>query len=251
MIIQDNSIYCGDCFNILDYIDSSSVHLLLTDPPYGISDESKITFTNGKPEFMVEKTKGEFSDQQTDKEMFDLYESLAKHAYRLLKPNGSLIVFYDRGKPYLLAPLFELFRIRNKMVFIKSNPSPHMRKNNYRSGYEQCMWFSKDVYKINFISQKAMVNVFYGKTKKHHTPHPTEKYEWMIRPLIERHSDPGDLILDPFMGSGRVCVEAKKLGRRYIGIDIKQKWCDVAGKWLEETSLSPLVTMVDARELFV
>lgn len=245
-----NKIFNGDCLEVMCTLEDGSVDLILTDPPYGISDGSKITFTSGKPKFMVEKTEGEFSDQLTDKEMFDLYENLVKHAYRLLKPDGSIIVFYDRNKPYLLMSLFKSFKIRNNIIFVKSNPSPHMRKNNYRSGYEQCLWFSKDKYKINFINQKTMVNVFYGKTEKHHTTHPTEKYGWMIKPLIERHSDPDDLILDPFMGSGRICVEAKKLGRKYIGIDIEQKWCDVGGKWLEETSLSPLVTMVDVGEWF-
>lgn len=233
-MIEENSIYCGDCFDLLNHVKQGSVDLILTDPPYGISDEAKITFTNGKPEFMRSKTKGEFEDQYSAPEMVELYQKLVQHADRILKPDGSLIIFYDRTMPHLLTPVYDVFIPRNKIIFVKSNPSPHMRKNNYRSGYEQCAWFSRAKYKINFVSQKGMVNVFYGSTSKHYTSHPTEKYGWMIEPLIRRHSNEGDLILDPFVGSGRTCVEAKKLGRRYIGIDIKPEYCEMAIKWLEK-----------------
>ena len=233
MMIEENSIYCGDCFDLLNYVEQGSVNLILTDTPYGISDETKITFTNGKPVFMSDKTKDEFEDRYSESEMIELYQKLAQHADKILKSNGSLIIFYDRGRPHLLSPVFDTFTLRNSIVFVKTNPSPHMRKNNYRSGYEQCAWFTRDKYEINFVGQENMINVFYGSTSKHYTSHPTEKYKWMIEPLVRRHSNVGDLILDPFVGSGRTCVEAKSLGRRYIGIDINPDYCEMARKWLE------------------
>jgi len=234
---HENTIIHGDCLEVLKNFVSNGVDLILTDPPYGISDEGggRMTFTNGKPDWMHNKMQESFFDQQSDEDMIEMFETLALIFNRVLREDGSIVIFYDRGKPHLLAPIFNKFRIRNTVAFVKKNPPPQMHMNNYRSGFEICGWFSRGKYKINFTAQDSMINVFYGLVGKHHTEHPTEKYSWMIEPLIRRHSSPGDLILDPFVGSGRICVEAKKLGRRYIGIDIKEKWCKVAREWLAET----------------
>lgn len=83
-----------------------------------------------------------------------------------------------------------------------------------------------------------MINVFKGNIGASVTEHPTEKYEWMIHPLIERHSKVGDLILDPMCGSGTTCIIAKKLGRRFIGMDIEEKWCELSKKRILKTPSS-------------
>lgn len=235
-------------------IPSKSVDLVLTDPPYGVSDKYGIAFKSGKPITMDNLLKNGFRDDMSDNKMINIFSSLAEHFDRILKNDGSILIFHDRGKSFLMKPLYDIFNVRNSIVFITTNPPPYIHKNNYRSGYQQCAWFSRDKCKVNFINQESMVNVFYGQSRKHHTDHPTEKPAWMIVPLIRRHSNPGDLILDPFCGSGRVCVEAKMLGRNYIGIDIEPKWCETARRWLEETPESAYgyfqEVSVDAREWF-
>jgi len=236
-----NQIVCEDSLEVLKRFPMYSVDLVFTDPPYGIDDENKITFVGGLP-LSNKDAWGE--TMNTPDDMQNFYKLLADLLDNILKEDGSILLFFDRGKPFLLEPFYQKFVFRNIIAFIKRNPSPHLNKNNYRSGFELCAWLSRKKYKINFISQKDMVNVFYGTIGfsmfvGKHTTHPTEKYEWMIKPLIERHSDPGDIILDPFVGSGRICVEAKKLGRRYIGIDINEEYCEMARKWLDETVSIP------------
>jgi DNA modification methylase len=217
----------GDCLDVLSTIKTNSVDLILTDPPYNIASNSKLTFRKDRIVTTREAWGTKFQDDFPEKEYARMMLEAAKQGYRILKPNGSFITFINRGRPYYLTPFYRLFTFRNMIIFIKKNPLPHIRKNNYRSGFQQAAWFSKSKYKINFISQREMVNVFHGRNDKK-TSHPTEKCEWMIRPLIERHSDRGDVILDPFLGSGTTMKCAQDLGRSCIGVEISPEYCDMA-----------------------
>lgn len=225
-------LYHADCLKVLPLLGTNKIDLILTDPPYNIANETKLTIVDSKVISNKEAWGNDFEDNISEPQYEKLMLNLAKNSFRVLKRDGSFITFFDRGKPYLLKPFYRLLEFRNMISFIKSTPAPHLRKNNYRSGYELSAWFSKPTYHINFISQKEMINVFYGHggviSKK--TKHPTEKYEWMIKPLIERHSRKGDVILDPFMGSGTVMKVAQDLGRSCIGIEIKEEYCDMIKK---------------------
>lgn len=226
----------GDCLQVLPYLEKeygASIDLVLTDPPYNIGSDTKLTKQGGVIKTTNEAWSKSFNDRLSEDEYTALIRFLGKRFYVLLKRKGSMITFYDRGRPYLIKPLYDRFAFRNTIIFLKRNPLPHFRKNNYRSGFEQCMWFSKDQYYLNFIGQAEMINYFWGNIGvglhdsegRRTTTHPTEKPEWMIKPLIERHSKPGDLILDPFIGSGTVMKVAQDLGRSCIGIDIVPKYC--------------------------
>jgi DNA modification methylase len=104
-----------------------------------------------------------------------------------------------------------------------------VRKNNYRSAFEEAAWFVKGEPPgkyFNFLGDKRMKNVFWGRIgsvggKK--TEHPTEKYRWMADPVIERHSHPGNIVLDPFCGSGTFLEASAEFGRKYIGIENEQE----------------------------
>ena len=232
-----NQVLCGDCLKVLRQFPENSIDLILTDPPYNIASKNKITFKSGGATTTEKAWGNTFNDEysETDYEVFML--KLSVEFDRILCDNGSIIIFFDRGKPYYLKPFYSLFHFRNMVTFVKKNPSPHVRKNNYRSTFEQCAWFSRDSYYINFISQRKMKNVIVGLSgnlwpdssfnvnmNPKQSKHPTEKYEWMIYPLIERHSKPGDVVLDPMCGSGSTLSCAKKLNRNYIGIDIDPQW---------------------------
>lgn len=228
-----DNIYCGDSRELMKDIPDKSVDLILTDPPYNISSESKLTRKHGIPISTKVAWGGEFPDEYTSGDYTELINTIAIQGYRILKDNGSILLFFDRGKPYLLKPLYDLFKFRNMIVFAKINPIPNDRRNNYRSAYEQCAWFSKDKYKLNFISQSLMKNIFYGLIGAHLTDHPTEKYTWMIEPLVERHSERQDIIFDPFLGSGTTAAVAKELHRHYLGFEINPIWYETAIKRME------------------
>jgi len=248
-----NKIISGDCIDIMVEWPERSVDLILTDPPYNISSDSKVTKSFGRMLSTKEVWGDKFKDDYSEKEYLLFMEDLARTFDRVLKDDGSILMFFDRGKPYYLIPFYRRFFFRNMIAFIKRNPVPHTRKNNYRSGFELCAWFSRQKYKINFINQQKMINVFYGvigrsssgdsllRSKNlRRTEHPTEKYEWMISPLIERHSNEGDLVVDPMCGSGTVPYCAKRLRRNYIGIDIKPEWCEVSRRRLDFITPTPL-----------
>lgn len=130
-------------------------------------------------------------------------------------------------------------RTRTIFTWCKSNPVPSFRKVNYLSATEFIWIGSKGdkAWTFNFKLQKEMANYFrtsnssaYGETE-----HPTEKPLSLIRHFIEIHSNKGDTILDPFMGSGTTLVACKELGRKGIGIEIEPKYCAIAKKRLQNT----------------
>lgn len=232
-----NQIIKGDCFDIMPTLDKESVDLIIFDPPYNIGSDSKLTMIGNNPvSTNVAWGDDGFVDNFNREDYNIIMEKSALEFSRILKQDGSIIVFYNRGYDEWLLPLKRTFKYRNIIVFIKNNPIPHIRKNNYRSGFEVAMWLSRENYKINFLEQTEMINVFYGNIGKKETPHPTEKYKWMIQPLIERHSIKGGVVLDPMCGSGTTCVIAKELGRNFIGIELDKNYYEMAVNRINYTS---------------
>jgi len=225
-----NKLFHSDCFKILPDIPDEYVDLVLTDPPYNIG-KGKMTFRKHKPVSTKKAWGDRYKDVFSEEEYLDMMLALSDQFYRVLKDGGSVLIFFDRSKPYYLMPFYDKFYFKNMMVFVKTDPPPQVGRSNYRSGFEQCAWFCKGVKprSFNFVSQTGMKNVFHGaigSTKE--AEHPTEKRPWMIKPLIERHSNEGDLVLDTFIGSGSVPAYAKKLRRKYIGMEIDKEFFDAA-----------------------
>lgn len=234
-MLKINQIYNDDCFNIYNQIPFSSVDLILTDLPYNIADSVKTTKIRGKIVSTKEAWGGQFKDNYEDEQYLNMINKTLEISNFVLKPHGSVIIFFDRSKLFQIKSFYDKLIFRNIIVFIKENPIPHIRKNNYRSATEFCIWFSKGKeYFINFVSQSEMVNYFSGVVKKHYChpklgySHPNEKPDWMIKPLLERHSQKGDLIFDPFCGSGAICRYAKEMGRNFIGIEKEEKFYELA-----------------------
>lgn len=234
-MLNINQIYNEDCFNIFKQIPPFSVDLILTDPPYNIADSTKTTKINGKIVSTKEAWGEEFKDNYEKAQYLQMINGILEISDYVLKPNGSVLIFFDRSKLFQIENFYDKLIFKNIIVFIKENPIPHIRKNNYRSATEFCIWFTKSKeYYINFVSQNEMVNYFSGIVKKHYChpklgySHPNEKPDWMIKPLLERHSRKGDLILDPFCGSGAICRYAKEMGRNFIGIEKEKKFYELS-----------------------
>ena len=225
-------LLCGDCLEIMKEFPDEFIDLILTDPPYNIADSNKLTKRKGKIKSNEKAWGVEFKDKWNSIEDYSSWLiNTTKLLKKCLKNSGSIILFLDRT--YIGYFLFLIERevkleFRNKIYFEKINPLPHFRKNNYRSCIEEAIWFTKGTkYYFNFLSQKEMRQIFKGSIGKRFTKHPTEKYEWMIEPLITRHSRENDLILDPFIGSGLTAVVCEKLNRRWIGIEINPEYCKI------------------------
>ena len=224
-------------------VPSNFIDLVLTDPPYGIADSSKLTKKGGKIVTTSQAWGSDFQDQWTT--IDDYYQWLKPFIaefVRVLKDNGSMILFLDRKYTGLIVHYLERdfdLNFKNKMYFKKLNAVPSIRKVNYRSSIEECVFLTKGKqYTFNFGEQKDMTQVFEGPIGRKKTKHPTEKYSWMIEPLIKIHSKEGDVVLDAFAGSATTLVLAKKHNRHAIGFEKNPSMYEMAKARIEAEQLA-------------
>ncbi|WP_279211838.1 DNA-methyltransferase [Delftia acidovorans] len=214
-------------------LSSNFVDLVLTDPPYGIADSAKITKVKGQVVSTQEAWGSEFQDcWDTVEDYYVWLKPFIAEFVRVLKDNGSLILFLDRKYTGLVIRNLEKdfdLNFKNKIYFRKKNPVPSIRKNNYRSTIEEAVWFTKGKqYTFNFGAQAEMVQFYEGSIGRKQTKHPTEKYRWMIEPLIKNHTRPGDVVLDAFAGSATTLVVAKQHHCHAIGFEKEQRFYEMA-----------------------
>ena len=221
------TIYHGDCIDVLTGLESESVDLILTDPPYNVSARSPIG--------SVPRQDGTHREIRRDfgawDHGWDPMPFLAE-ARRLLRDGGSLVAFTSEHlfAPYLASGLDH----RALLHWRKTNPAPNFRKQLVRA-VEMAVWqtqgagwtFNAGGYRPN-VWQGPIINGYLSQNTDEKRWHPTQKPEWLMRAWIELFSMPGDLILDPFAGSGTTLRAAKDLGRRAIGIEVDEEYCKIA-----------------------
>ena len=219
MIIND------DCLNYLPSLEDKSVDLILTDPPYEISN-----YSTGN--IHLPNRKKLSNDIATWDKKFDpsLY---VDQMVRVLKPDGNMFIFTSYnliGKWHmLLDDLFDTFQF---FVWHKTNPPPKIYKSGFLNSCELiiCLWNKK--HKWNFKGQVEMHNFFESPIcmGKERLSHPTQKPLKILKHLIEIGSNEGDLVLDPFAGVGSTEVACKLCNRKSISIEIDKKYFKLAEK---------------------
>ena len=214
-------------------VPSNFVDLVLTDPPYGIADSSKLTKTKGQIVSTQEAWGNDFKDSwENVEDYYEWIKPFIAEFVRVMKDNGSLILFLDRKYTGLIIRNLERhfdLNFKNKIYFKKKNPVPSIRKNNYRSTIEEAVWFIKGKqFVFNFGAQADMLQFYEGSIGRKKTKHPTEKYRWMIEPLIKNHTRPGDVVLDAFAGSATALVVAKQHHCHAIGFEKEQRFYEMA-----------------------
>lgn len=235
-----NRIYQLDALKGLGRLPNDSVDLIVTDPPYNIASPHRLTMKGGKPMSTL-KAWGHWDTYHP----FD-YDVMIMHVlsecYRVLKPGGALYMFTAREQNgYFVRKAVERgFTYRNQLAMVKKNPLPSLSKSNWRSAFELCMYLTKDKPAMfNFVSQAECKNVFHYANSHRHTRHPTEKPLKLMELLIRVSSNRGDLVVDPFMGSGTTCVAAKALGRSFLGFDLEAEYVQMARDRLKRTRVLP------------
>ena len=221
----------GECLETLKNMDSGSVNMIFADPPYNLSGKNYITCKSGKK---VNCNKGEW-DIIEDIDEFN--KSWLEECKRVLTDNGTIWIsgtlHNHPSVGFLLKKLG--FWIINDIVWFKRNAPPQLQPNRLAPSTEIIWLASKtkkyyfDYYKAKEINGgKQMRNLWDITAKRHITSHPTEKPEDLLERIILLGSKKDDKILDPFMGSGTTGVVCKKLGRDFIGIEIDEKYYDIA-----------------------
>ena len=254
--IEKDSIIHGDTFLVLDNLPKSFVDLLIVDPPYNISK------VYGKSNFkqMNDMEYRKFTDKWIDKIL------------PILKPTASIYVCCDWKSSLIISDVLkEHFTIQNRITWQREKGRG--AKQNWKNCMED-IWFAtvsaRDyTFNVNDVKMRRKVMAPYkenGKPKDwletkdgnfrdtfpsnfwddisipywsmaENTDHPTQKPEKLIAKLILASSNSGDVVFDPFLGSGTTAVVAKKLGRRYIGIEREGEYCALAQKRLELASV--------------
>lgn len=249
-----NTIYQDDCVKVLnEKINKKSVDLIFADPPYNLSGNGLKWKGNktGGDWYMV----NEEWDKMTDLEYMQFTKKWIGASHKALKDNGSIYIsctFHNLAEVMIALKQFN-FKINNVIVWQKTNAMPNMTKRVFTHSTEFIVWAVKgkkwifnytELKKINPETQKdgtlkQMRDVWalplvQGKErlrgKDGRAFHPTQKPEEMLKRIIIASSNKGDLVLDPFLGSGTTAVVAKKLDRNWIGIEKEKKYIEAAGR---------------------
>ena len=213
-------LYHGDCLEIMPMLEP--VDLVLTDPPYNSSYGRDI-----ERKWRPSSIKHTFGDWD-----FNFNPNLFIDLAVTLNPKGFVCFVSDNtfGKTYDL--LFKKYEYCKYIVWEKTNPSPSIRKTTWRQSTELII-HAHNLGEINFISQREMRNILKENTCfAESVDHPTQKPLSIINKILIVAK--GDLVLDPFLGSGTTAVSCEKNNRRWIGIEIEEKYCEIAAKRIEK-----------------
>ncbi|MBT5337865.1 site-specific DNA-methyltransferase [Candidatus Falkowbacteria bacterium] len=246
-----NKLFYGDCIKEMSKLPDSFVDLIVTDPPYTIrKDFGKGTVTTKEKEFIT------------------WCENWIEQCFRILKPNGSIYICINwEASTIIEAILKNHFIIRNRITWKRDKGRG--AKKNWKNNMED-IWFATkgDDYTFNLEAvkvKKAVIAPYVDKKGKpkdwqevdgkkfrmthpsniwtdltvpfwsmpENTEHPTQKPEKLIERIILASSNKGELIFDPFMGSGTTAVVAKRLERNYLGFEIEKRFYILAQKRLK------------------
>jgi len=232
-------LFHGDCLEILPKFPDECVDLIFADPPYFLSN-SGITCHAGK---MVSVNKGEWDVSKGMEENHEFNLKWLGECQRVLKKNGTIWVSGTSHIIYSVGCAMQQlgYKILNDIVWYKTNAPPNLSCRYFTHSTETVLWAAKNKkskHVFNYAEMKAenkgkqMRNVWQlsapGADEKKFGKHPTQKPVALLDRIIRASSNPGDLVLDPFCGSGTTGVAALRNSRRFIGVDMEEAYLKVA-----------------------
>ena len=234
-----------DTFNFLKQMKKESIDMIFADPPYFLSNDG-FSCSGGKA---VSVNKGEWDKVNSFKEKHEFNLEWIRLARRVLKQNGTIWISGSFHNIYSVGVALEQegYKILNNITWQKTNPPPNLSCRFFTHSTETILWARKnDRSAKHYFNYDLMKERSGGKQKrdvwegpltkqseKKYGKHPTQKPEYLLKEIILASTKKNDLILDPFVGSGTTCVVAKRLDRRYVGIDNVEEYLEIAKKRLE------------------
>lgn len=212
------AIYRGDALELLPVVAAASVACVCTDPPYVIGAVSAGTLSSKS---------GGWADMMNSALWFSAWY---RQALRVLKDRGSLWTFCNwRSLPVVMRAATDADQaITSVLVWDKEWIGPG-GSQGLRPSYELVALMARPDFAIPDRGLPDIWRCQYASYKPN--GHPAEKPEALVRRILENSAlKPGDVVLDPFMGSGTTAVAAKALGLRFIGIEAEERWCEVAAR---------------------
>ena len=247
-----NTILQGDCIAEMARLPAKSVDMIFADPPYNLQ--------LGGDLFRPEGGRVDAVDDDWDKfDSLAVYDDFTRdwlaEARRILKDDGTIWVIGSYHNIFRVGALLQDadFWILNDIVWRKSNPMPNFRGTRFTNAHETLIWCAKDEkarYTFNYRAMKALnddlqmrsdwvLPICSGteRAKDAHgdKAHPTQKPEALLYRILLACTKPGDVVLDPFFGTGTTGAVARRLGRRWIGIEREEAYVRVARQRIEST----------------
>jgi len=240
-----NQILAGDCIEVMRSLPEASVDLIFADPPYNLQLRGDLHRPDNSKVDAVDDAWDQFAS-------FEAYDRFTRDwlsaAQRLLKPNGAIWVIGSYHNIFRVGSAMQNagFWILNDVVWRKSNPVPNFRGKRLTNAHETLIWASKSEagkYTFNYEAMKALnegvqmrsdwvIPLCTGherlKDAAGDKAHPTQKPEALLHRVLVATTNPGDVVLDPFFGTGTTGAVAKMLGRDFIGIEREEGYRAVA-----------------------
>lgn len=234
-----NKVVFNDNRFILPDIETNSVDLILTDAPYQISRDSNFDKKLGSRELEIKYSNISNDFGEWDKNAID-WTFYMQEFHRILKRGGKIIMFYDIWKMNVIKHLGEQMKFSQPRIGIweKINPVPINSKQNYLSNSREYFisltrhgWVGRSRSESTFNSEYDNAVYSYPTIAGSEvTGHPTQKPIELFEELIRKHTNEGNLILDPFLGSGTTAVASRNLNRNFIGIENKPEYIEMCLK---------------------
>ena len=252
-MIKKNSITRGDSLELLKKIPDKSIDLVFADPPYNLQLRDTL--------YRPDQTTVEAVTNDWDKfETYKAYDQFCliwlKECKRVLKDGGALWVIGSYHNILRLGTSIQNlgFWILNDIIWHKTNPMPNFRGTRFTNAHETLLWCTtsrKAKYTFNYQNLKELndgkqmrsdwyIPICAGKERlrenNNQRSHPTQKPEALLYRIMVSSTNAGDMVLDPFLGSGTTAVMAKKLKRNFIGFEQDKDYIKLAKKRLNNTN---------------
>ncbi|MEO1040737.1 MAG: site-specific DNA-methyltransferase [Pseudomonadota bacterium] len=249
--LPTDEILHGCCIEEMAKLPAQSIDLIFADPPYNLQLKDGLTRPDQSRVDGVDAAWDQFAS-------FEAYDAFTRawltEARRLLKKDGAIWVIGSYHNVFRLgSALQDLgFWIQNDVVWVKSNPMPNFRGTRFTNAHETMIWAGRSQASrvtFNYQSLKAsnedvqmrsdwQLPLCTGQERlkqKGHKLHPTQKPEALLHRVLTATSEPGDVVLDPFFGTGTTGAVAKRLGRRFIGIERDEGYLEAAHARIDAT----------------
>ena len=234
-IMQENIIIQGDCLELFRELPDNSIDLIFADPPYNLQLSGELYRPNQTKVNGVNDDWDKF-DSLKDYDIFT--EKWLRECYRVMKPTGCFWVIGTYHNIYRIGAIMQNlgFWILNDIIWIKTNPMPNFKGTRFNNAHENLIWATKNKsssYTFHYHSMKVMnddiqmrsdwlIPICQGEERikiNGQKAHSTQKPAELLYRIIISTSNPGDIVLDPFSGSGTTAAVAKRLGRKYIAFE--------------------------------
>ena len=220
------TIYHGDCREVLPYVADGSIDLLVTDPPYGMAFggfrgvDANVSADGARQGIrLVRQALQECADAMS-----------ADAHYLVFCHWESWPDFYDAASPF--------FAVKNALIWHKDRGGMGDTDLEYARDYEVVLYGIKGRGRPISGKRDGAVITGFPPVRSQSREHPTQKPVALLSYLVAKHSPNNGTVLDPFMGSGTTLRAAMDLGRQAIGIEIEERYCEIAAKRLEQQVLA-------------